>query len=136
MVRICALFPLDSNTYYKGKEVTAAGNPGKLSKINASFSGWNTKADGTGESYNAGAKFPMPDSAVTLYVKWTTDPTYSITYHSAISTGGNVPSVVNTDTGTQVTIADSGTLYRTGYTFVGWNTKEDGAGRLIKQVIR
>ncbi|MBN1603013.1 MAG: InlB B-repeat-containing protein, partial [Chitinispirillaceae bacterium] len=124
--------PVDSNTYYKGEEVTVAGNPGKLSKSSASFSGWNTKTDGTGESYNAGAKFPMPDSAVMLYVKWTTNPIYSIIYHSVSSTGGNVPSVVNADTGTQVTIADSGSLYKTGYSFVGWNSKEDGSGKLYK----
>jgi uncharacterized protein (TIGR02145 family)/uncharacterized repeat protein (TIGR02543 family) len=124
--------PVDSNPYYKGKEVTIAGNPGKLSKSSASFSGWNTKADGTGESYNAGAKFPMPDSAVMLYVKWTTNPTYSIIYHSTTSTGGNVPNTVTSDSGTIVTISDSGSLYKTGYSFVGWNTKEDGSGKAYK----
>ncbi|MBN1186970.1 MAG: InlB B-repeat-containing protein [Bacteroidales bacterium] len=124
--------PVDSNPYYKGKEVTVAGNPGKLSKSSASFSGWNTKGDGTGESYNAGAKFPMPDSAVMLYVKWTTNPTYSIIYHSTTSTGGNVPNTVTSDSGTIVTISDSGSLYKTGYSFVGWNTKEDGSGKAYK----
>jgi uncharacterized protein (TIGR02145 family)/uncharacterized repeat protein (TIGR02543 family) len=124
--------PVDSNSFIKGKEVTVAGNPGNLYREGHSFSGWNTKADGTGEMYNAGAKFAMPDSAVTLYVKWTTNPTYSIVYHSAISTGGDVPETVNADSGMQVSIADSGSLYKTGYTFVGWNTKEDGSGKAYK----
>ena len=74
----------------------------------------------------------MPDSAVTLYVKWTTNPTYSIIYHEGSSTGGTVPETVNADSGMQVAIADSGSLYKTGYSFVGWNTKEDGSGKAYK----
>lgn len=124
--------PVDNNSYYNGKEVTVAGNPGNLYRDGYSFSGWNTKADMTGDTYNAGAKFAMLDSALTLYAKWTTNPTYSIIYHSATSTGGNVPATVNADSGMQVTIADSGSLYKTGYTFVGWNTKEDGSGKAYK----
>lgn len=124
--------PVDSTSYYNGKEVTVAGNPGKLTRSSHSFSGWNTKADGTGESYNAGSKFMMPDSAVTLYVKWTTNPTYTVTYYGTTASGGESPAVVNADSGTQATISDSGSLYKTGYSFVGWNTKEDGSGKAYK----
>ncbi len=124
--------PIASNSYYRGKEVTVAGNPGNLHKEGYSFSGWNLKTDGTGETYNAGGKFSMPDSAVTLYVKWTTNPTWSIIYHDNTSTGGAVPAVVTTDSGTTNTIADSGSLYKTGYTFVERNTKEDGSGKAYK----
>lgn len=124
--------PVDSNNYYKGKEVTVAGNPGNLYRDGHSFSGWNTKADLTGETYNAGAKFAMPDSSVVLFVKWTTNPTYSIIYHNATSTGGNVPATATTDSGTLVTISDSGSLYKNGYSFTGWNTKEDGSGKTYK----
>lgn len=123
------MIPVDNNSYYKGKEVTVAGNPGNLYRDGYSFSGWDTKSDGTGETYNAGAKFAMPDSAVVLYTKWSTNPTYSIIYHSGASTGGVVPATVNSDSGMQVTIADSGSLYKTGYSFVGWNTKDDGSGK-------
>jgi uncharacterized repeat protein (TIGR02543 family) len=124
--------PIDGNSYYKGKKVTIAGNPGSLQKEGYSFSGWNTKSDGTGETYNAGAKLSMPDSALTLYVKWTTNPTYSIFYHGTTSTGGTVPATVNADSGMQVAIADSGSLYKTGHAFAGWNTKEDGSGKTYK----
>ncbi len=121
--------PVDSNSYYLGKEVTVAGNPGGLYRDGYLFSGWNIKADGFGESYNAGSKLPMPDSAITLYVKWTTNPTYSIIYHSNGNTGGVVPATVTADSGTTVSIADSGSLYKTGYSFVGWNAEEDGSGK-------
>ncbi|MBN2434865.1 MAG: InlB B-repeat-containing protein [Spirochaetes bacterium] len=124
--------PGESDNSYKGKEITVSGNPGNLYKAGYSFSGWNTKPDGTGDSYNAGEKFTMPDSSVTLYVKWTTNPTWSIIYHDEVSTGGVVPSTVTADSGTTVTIADSGTLYKTGYTFLSWNTKEDGSGKVYE----
>ena len=121
--------PVDSDNYYRGKEVTIAGNPGKLLKDGYSFAGWNAKADRSGESYNAGSKFSMPDSAVTFYVKWSTNPTYSIIYHGNTNSGGKEPSTVESDSGDQVTIADSGSLMKTGYTFVEWNSKEDGSGK-------
>jgi uncharacterized repeat protein (TIGR02543 family) len=35
------------------------------------FSGWNTKADGTGTAYQAGGTFTMGSADVTLYAKWT-----------------------------------------------------------------
>jgi len=124
--------PIDNNSYYEGKEVTVAGNPGNLYREGYSYSGWSTETNGEGETFNAGAKFAMPDSAVTLYVKWTTKPTYSISYHGNTNTGGEVPQTVDADSGTEVTIADSGSLYKTGYTFVEWNTKEDGSGKSYK----
>lgn len=121
--------PVDSDSYYEGKDVTIEGNPGKLFRDGFSFAGWNTKADGTGDDYNAGSKFPMPDSAVTFYVKWSTNPTYSIIYHGNTNSGGDEPSTVESDSGDNVTIADSGSLVKTGYTFVEWNTKADGSGK-------
>lgn len=65
-------------------------------------------------------------------MKWINNPVYSINYHSAASSGGNVPATVNADSGMQATIADSGSLFKTGYTFIGWNTKEDGSGKDYK----
>ena len=37
------------------------------------FAGWNTKADGTGTNYAAGASY-KPTANVTLYAKWTANP--------------------------------------------------------------
>lgn len=34
------------------------------------FSGWNTKADGTGTAYNAGATITSVDESLTLYAQW------------------------------------------------------------------
>jgi len=44
-------------------------NGNGLSKPNYTFGGWNTKADGTGTNYNAGASYTATGN-VTLYAKW------------------------------------------------------------------
>lgn len=124
--------PVDSGSYYKNKDITVAGNPGMLYRDKYSFAGWNTKPDGKGDTYNAGSILSMPDSAITLYAKWTTSPTYSVIYHTEGSSGGDTPSIATADSGAQVTIADSGSLYKTGYTFVEWNTQVDGKGKVYK----
>ena len=43
--------PLDSNNYEQGWSVTVLGNSGNLARDGYSFSGWNTKADGSGSGY-------------------------------------------------------------------------------------
>ena len=58
-----------SLTYYnKGTNATAASNT--YTRTGYSFAGWNTKANGSGTSYAAGAPVPM-NSNITLYAQWT-----------------------------------------------------------------
>jgi uncharacterized repeat protein (TIGR02543 family) len=61
--------PTDSATYHPGDQITvlAASN---LSRSGHTFAGWNTKADGTGTTYAAGATFAMGITQVTLYAMW------------------------------------------------------------------
>lgn len=57
--------------------------------------------------------------------------TYTVTYDGNGSTGGNVPIdsfSPYTESGTVTVLDNTGSLVRTGYTFVGWNTKADGTG--------
>jgi uncharacterized repeat protein (TIGR02543 family) len=124
--------PEDNDLYYEGKEITIKGNPGKLFKEGFFFSGWNTKPDGSGKDYNAGAKFSMLDTTVTFYVKWSSNPTYAINYHGNGSSGGEVPLTVDIEAGKLVSISDSGSLYKEGYRFVEWNLDEDGTGKSYK----
>lgn len=56
-----------SKTQYT--DITLAANVGNLTKIGYKFSGWNTRADGTGTTYLAGATYSA-DESVTLYAKW------------------------------------------------------------------
>lgn len=101
------------------------------------FTGWNTKKDGTGDSYEAGATVSAlanKGEAVTLYVQWS-----PITY--TIAFDANVPSNASTAdqlTGTmneqELTYGKSAALAANmfllpGYKFTGWNTEADGAGK-------
>ena len=62
--------------YQSGATVTVLGNTGDLTRINSGgtsyyFTGWNTKADGSGVDQAEGSTFIMGASNVTLYAQWT-----------------------------------------------------------------
>jgi len=69
--------PIDpSSPYESGATVTVLGNTGKLTRINVGgisyrFTGWNTKADGSGTVQAAGSTFTAGIFNVTLYAQWT-----------------------------------------------------------------
>lgn len=95
------------------------------------FAGWNTKADGEGTSYGNGTTYTMTAAKnVTLYATWTAAAsTYAITYSANGATGGDIPAAQTKMHGTDLILAtNSGNLVRTGYTFVGWNTSDNGSG--------
>jgi uncharacterized repeat protein (TIGR02543 family) len=122
--------PTDNGSYEQGITVTVYNNSGNLVKTGNTFTGWNTKADGSGTDYAAGAAFNMGASNVTLYAKWTLNPTYTVTYNGNGSTGGNVPTDNGSyEQGNAVAVYDNhGNLVKTGYKFAGWNTAQDGSG--------
>ena len=45
----------------------------EFTRDNAVFTGWNTKADGSGEWYNPGDKVVVDDEDVILYAQWQGD---------------------------------------------------------------
>jgi uncharacterized repeat protein (TIGR02543 family) len=99
----------------------------ELYKTGYVFSGWNTKADGTGTQYGYPAAFTMPASDVILYAQWSNSGT--VTYSSNGKASGSVPVDGDHNFGSTVTVsANSGALKKSGYKFVGWNTSEDGSG--------
>ncbi len=62
--------PVDaSSPYVPGATATVLGNTGDLSKDNATFVGWNTKADGTGTHYDADDTQVMNED-LDLYAMW------------------------------------------------------------------
>jgi len=69
--------PVDpSSPYQSGATVTVLGNTGELTRINSGgtsyrFTGWNTKADGSGSDQAEGSTFTMGASDVILYAQWT-----------------------------------------------------------------
>ena len=56
-------------TKLAGSSLILQGNSGNLARDGYTFNGWNTSADGTGDSYQEGAAYTK-DESVTLYAKW------------------------------------------------------------------
>lgn len=107
------------------------------------FTGWNTKADGTGITFSDGEKvsmlwddvkqedeknFHLRPHEITVYAQWTPDK-YTVRYHANGGTG----QMVNQEMayGTEEALIAKG-FTRDGYEFTGWNTKADGSGRMYK----
>ena len=92
------------------------------------FLGWNTKADGKGTAYAAGATYihDQNGGTATLYAQWTA---WKHTVHYNAN-GGDQNSVPTDQTKTfdQAMILSDKKPTRHGYNFVRWNTKADGTG--------
>lgn len=106
--------------------VTLAANSSPLVKTSSVFGGWNTKADGSGTSYSERSNYNLTAN-ITLYAIWSSFTTYTITYAGNGNTGGSVPSAT-TGSGSVILATNSGSLVKSGFTFVGWNTKVDRSG--------
>jgi uncharacterized repeat protein (TIGR02543 family) len=122
--------PVDTTRYEAGQTVTVPGNTGNLTKTGYAFAGWNTQANGSGITYTQGQTFSMGAIDLTLYAKWTSNPTYTIHYDGNAASAGTVPvDATHYEAGQTVTVADNtGNLEKTNYGFVGWNTQPNGSG--------
>lgn len=61
--------PVDANEYEEGDTVTVLGS-GTLTKDGYTFGGWNTAADGGGNTYQEGDDFLMGEEDLVLYAIW------------------------------------------------------------------
>lgn len=127
--------PRDGTEYAVGATVTTLGNTGNLVRTGYTYTGWNTASGGTGTTYTQGQTLTMGNANVTLYAKWSTNPTYTVTYDGNGSTGGTVPTdSTGYEAGQTVTVrGNTGSLSKTGYIFAGWNTASDGTGTTYSQ---
>lgn len=87
-------------------------------RTNYVFKNWNTKADGTGTAYAAGAKY-TGNAALTLYAQWYAPYTVSFNANNGSGAPGNQTKVYNTTLKLSTTKPT-----RTGYTFKGWATTQ------------
>lgn len=114
-----------SMTYGVAKNLTANG----FAKSGYHFSGWNTKADGSGISfYNRQSIRNLTSThkaIITLYAQWDTN-SYTIAFNGNGNTGGTTSSMtMKFDVAKNL---NKNGYTRTGYTFSKWNTKADGSG--------
>ena len=105
--------PSDSTEYRRGDTVTVLGNT-DLAKGYHSFTGWNTAAAGTGDSYLEDDTFVLGASDVTLYAVWTANQ-YTISFDS---NGGSSVTPITADYGSL--IARPADPIYDSYNFVGW----------------
>lgn len=122
--------PVETNTYAEGENFVVKPNTGLLAKTSAIFVGWNTKANGTGISYEPGATAVMGASNVILYAEWQFASTRKVSFYPNRATSGTVPAISNRYKEGEIAQIpmNTGNLQRTGYLFVGWNTTPDGTG--------
>ena len=114
-----------SMTYDVAKNLTANG----FTKSGYHFSGWNTKADGSGTSYynkqSVKNLTATHGATITLYAQWDTN-SYTIAFNGNGNTGGTTSSMtMKFDVAKNL---NKNGYTRTGYTFSKWNTKSDGSG--------
>ena len=92
------------------------------------FLGWATSANGS-VAYQPGGNYTA-NKAVTLYAKWQI-VSHTITYNAGANGG-----TVNSSATRSVSVAYGSSLSvpvaeRKNYTFIGWNTKQDGTGTYV-----
>ncbi len=99
----------------------------------SAFTGWNTRADGSGKAYKAGDEYTLPEHDVHLYAQWK-DQAVRLYYHSNVQ--GEKEELVIEDAQTPVALKTSvkldGVMFEnTGYHFTGWNERADGSGKSL-----
>lgn len=112
------------HTYDVAKKLTENG----FSRTGYTFTGWNTKADGTGASYvNTESVINLTDvkdGTVTLYAQWGVK-SYTLRYHANGGDGEMPDQVIEWDKLTK--ISENKFTNNTGdYKFAGWSTTPDG----------
>ena len=119
--------PEDSTQYAAGAQAVIRG-PGGLSKAGQVFLGCNTQASGGGSAYYPNDKLSIA-ADMTLYAQWGDIPVAtSITYHRNSGEASDVPITESLLNNATHTIKSGDTFTRTGYAFLGWNTKANGSG--------
>ena len=134
--------PVDSTRYAPGGFVNLYLNNGTpiLDKFGENAIGWNTKADGTGTSYNFGASAVQINQNFTFYVKWQAVTVYKVIFEKGEATSGNWPSAANNslsgtqkyaevESGASFTMPpNDGNLVKSGTAATAWNTISNGSG--------
>ena len=105
------------------KDVETVLRQNRFSKEEHFFTGWNTKADGTGDAYSD-ADTATFEKDTTLYAQWHTE-VEKITFDSNGGGGLMFPQWVEKD---EATALKPNTFSWKGHYFTGWNTEEDGSG--------
>lgn len=103
--------------------ITIAAKSSTVVRTGYNFTGWNTKADGSGTAYAVGETLAAGAASITLYAQWSLI-TYTVTYNA--NGHGTAPSSQTKEYGKALTLKSA--ISATGYTFVRWNTNSSNTG--------
>lgn len=118
--------PEDINNYQTGSNATIRPQ-GNLQKTGYNFNGWNSAADGSGISYQAGGVMSITDN-LTLYAQW--QPVQSVLTYDANGGQGtlfdsNSPYAYNS---VVTVLKPTNEITNAGYKIFEWNSSPDGTG--------
>lgn len=117
---------VDNTQYFTTADVEIKSGD-SLRKHHYQFTEWNTKADGTGVSYQKGSITKLTDNLI-LYAQWQETDKHGVVYDN---NGADEGEVVDTSTyfdDDDIIVKSGDALKRTGYRFAGWNDMADGSG--------
>ena len=107
-------------TYNQAQTLTA----NTFTRTGYTFNGWNTKSDGSGNSYTDKQSITLTAAGLTLYAQWKAN-----TYTVAFNANGGTGTMSNQSfTYGQSQSLTANAFTRTNYAFKNWNTKADGSG--------
>ena len=95
-----------------------------FSRTGHTFTGWNTKANGTGTAYKPDAQYTLGSSDAALYAQWKLN-TYTVQFDG----NGASTSVAPVQVQHGKTIAQPDTPMNIGRAFAGWYTARTGGSR-------
>ncbi len=105
--------PIDSAKYGQNADVVVSANDGELVKTGHIFTGWNTKADGTGTYYSPNDSFKMGTENVTLFAQWAIKQ-FTVSF---VSNGGTTINSKQVQYNSKITAEQP---VKSGYVFEGW----------------
>ena len=106
----------------EGTEITLTANA--FTRTGYTFSGWNTKDDGTGTDQADKSTFKLT-ADTTLFANWSPNA-YKVRFCD--DSGNADDAIIETTYDTEFALPETTTMSKTGYNFYGWNTEPDGNG--------
>jgi len=105
------------------KDIKTTINPNTFEKTGYTFKEWNTKIDGSGDSYKDKGEITLKDN-MTLYAQWRPN-TYSVAFNNNGGTGTMENQSFTYDVAQDLS---KNTFTKEGYPFIKWNTQPDASG--------